>query len=188
MAGRFRTRHRTAPRSPTTAVPATASGSAFSSATATTSTAPTTPPPVASTGSCSYITSSTWSRTDGSRTGKTPRPAGRSSQRTARRNERVPVRVGIVMQTWEAITARRNVRSFAGRPIAQADLDQILEAGRRSPSSQNWQPWDFIVVTDRAQLAELAAIWYGTAHVAGAAAAIAVVGPAADNRFHRAQF
>jgi len=92
------------------------------------------------------------------------------------------------MQTWEAITARRNVRSFAGRPIAQADLDQILEAGRRSPSSQNWQPWDFIVVTDRAQLAELAAIWYGTAHVAGAAAAIAVVGPAADNRFHRAQF
>ncbi len=49
------------------------------------------------------------------------------------------------MQTWEAITSRRNVRSFAGRPIPAADLDQILEAGRRSPSSQNWQPWDFIV-------------------------------------------
>ena len=53
------------------------------------------------------------------------------------------------MQTWDAITSRRNVRSFADRPIAAADLDQILEAGRRAPSSQNWQPWDFVVVTDR---------------------------------------
>ena len=56
------------------------------------------------------------------------------------------------MQTWEAITSRRNVRSFDGRPIPAADLDQILEAGRRSPSSQNWQPWGFILVTDREQL------------------------------------
>ena len=36
------------------------------------------------------------------------------------------------METWEAITSRRNVRSFADRPIPVADLDQILEAGRRS--------------------------------------------------------
>ena len=47
------------------------------------------------------------------------------------------------MQTWDAITSRRNVRSFADRPIPVAELDQILEAGRRAPSSQNWQPWDF---------------------------------------------
>src|SRR5579859_5893463 len=92
-----------------------------------------------------------------------------------------------VMQAWEAITARRNVRSFADRPIPAADLDQILEAGRRSPSSQNWQPWDFILVTDRQQLRELAQVWRGAGHVAGAAAAIVVIGPAADNEFHRAQ-
>ena len=91
------------------------------------------------------------------------------------------------MQTWEAITSRRNVRSFADRPIPSADLDQILEAGRRSPSSQNWQPWDFILVTDRQQLRELAQVWRGAGHVAGAAAAIVVIGPAADNEFHRAQ-
>ena len=92
------------------------------------------------------------------------------------------------MQTWEAITSRRNVRSFADRPIPAADLDQILEAGRRSPSSQNWQPWDFILVTDREQLRELANVWRAAGHVAGSAAAIAVIGPAADNEFQRAQF
>jgi nitroreductase len=91
------------------------------------------------------------------------------------------------MQTWEAITSRRNVRSFTDRPIATADLDQILEAGRRSPSSQNWQPWDFILVTDREQLRELARVWRGAGHVAQSAATIVVIGPAADNEFHRAQ-
>jgi len=92
------------------------------------------------------------------------------------------------MQTWEAIASRRNVRAFDDRPIAAADLDRILEAGRRSPSSQNWQPWDFIVVTDRAQLRELAGVWRGAGHVAGSAATIVVIGPAADNEFGRAQF
>src|SRR5690349_25008109 len=92
------------------------------------------------------------------------------------------------MQTWDAITSRRNVRSFAGRPIAAADLDRILEAGRRSPSSQNWQPWDFILVTDRAQLRKLAGVSPGAGHAAGAAAAIVTVGPPADNAFGRAQF
>ena len=91
------------------------------------------------------------------------------------------------MQTWEAIESRRNVRSFADRPIPAADLDQILEAGRRSPSSQNWQPWDFVLVTDRDQLRELAKVWRGAAHVAGSAATIVVIGPPADNEFHRAQ-
>jgi nitroreductase len=91
------------------------------------------------------------------------------------------------MQTWEAIQSRRNVRSFADRPIPAADLDQILEAGRRSPSSQNWQPWDFVLVTDRQQLRELARVWKGASHVAESAATIVVVGPVADNEYHRAQ-
>jgi nitroreductase len=92
------------------------------------------------------------------------------------------------MQTWDAITARRNVRTFAGRPIPSADLDRILEAGRRSPSSQNWQPWDFVVVTDRTQLLELSRVFQGAYHVAQSAATIAIVGPVADNPYHRAQF
>jgi len=91
------------------------------------------------------------------------------------------------MQTWDAITSRRNVRSFEDRPIPAADIDRVLEAGWRSPSSQNWQPWDFILVTDRDQLRELSHVFPGAYHVADSAATIAVIGPGADNAYHRAQ-
>jgi nitroreductase len=82
-----------------------------------------------------------------------------------------------LMETWDALRARRNVRSFAAQPVAPQDLDRILEAGRRAPSAGNWQPWDFVVVTDRAQLERLSGVWRGAGHVAGAAAAIAIVAP-----------
>lgn len=79
------------------------------------------------------------------------------------------------METWDAITARRNVRQYTDQPIDGADLDRILEAGRRSPSASNRQKWDFVVVTDRAQLAELGTIWQGARHVPGSTATIVLV-------------
>jgi nitroreductase len=85
------------------------------------------------------------------------------------------------METWEAIRARRNVRSYEDGPIPDADLDRILEAGRRSPSASNRQKWDFVVSTDRAQLQELSTVWQGAGHVAGSAATIVLVVPKPDN-------
>lgn len=82
------------------------------------------------------------------------------------------------METFQAICARRNVRAYQDRPISAADLDQILEAGRRSPSANNKQWWDFIVCTGRPLLAGLARTWQGAGHIASSAATIAVVAPA----------
>jgi nitroreductase len=89
------------------------------------------------------------------------------------------------METWEAITARRNVRKFEDRPLSDEHLDRILEAGRRAPSSRNWQPWDFVVVSDREQLRELAKVWRGAGHVADSAATIALVLPRFDDARER---
>lgn len=79
------------------------------------------------------------------------------------------------METWEAISSRRNVREFTDEPLPDEALRRILEAGWRAPSSRNWQPWDFVVVTDRAQLQELSRIWQGGGHIARAAAAVGLV-------------
>jgi nitroreductase len=80
------------------------------------------------------------------------------------------------MQTWDAIRARRNVRQYTGQPIAREDLERILEAGRRAPSAGNGQPWNFVAVTGREQLIELAKVWdRGGRHIARSAATIALV-------------
>src|SRR3712207_2181386 len=79
------------------------------------------------------------------------------------------------METWDAVRSRRNVRQYTDQPIASEDLERILEAGRRAPSAGNWQPWNFVVVTDRDQLVELAKVWQGARHIPQTAARIAVV-------------
>ena len=85
------------------------------------------------------------------------------------------------METWDAIRARRNVRSYKPEPVPAADLDRIAEAGWRAPSASNRQHWDFIIVTDPEQLKALSTVWRGAGHIAGAAAAIALVVPQVDD-------
>jgi nitroreductase len=86
------------------------------------------------------------------------------------------------METWDAIRARRNVHQYTGEPIARESLERICEAGRRAPSAGNWQPWDFVVVTEREQLIELAKAWdRGGRHIAASAATIAMVAKEPDD-------
>lgn len=61
------------------------------------------------------------------------------------------------MTVTEAIAARHSVRAFAQKPLTEAEIRELLEAGRAAPSSLNSQPWRFKVVTDPADLA-----WFGT--------------------------
>ncbi|GAB6902972.1 nitroreductase family protein [Kineosporia succinea] len=49
-------------------------------------------------------------------------------------------------ETWEAITSRRNVRSFTEQPISETDLERICEGARRTPSVGNRQHRDLVVV------------------------------------------
>ena len=86
-----------------------------------------------------------------------------------------------LMETWDAIRSRRNVRTYQDTPLTEAELNRILEAGRLTPSSRNEQRWDFVVVTDRELLPQLAEVWKGAAFVAGSVAAVALIAPRSDN-------
>src|SRR5258708_18567592 len=90
------------------------------------------------------------------------------------------------MQTWDTIRARRNVRQYTDEPIARQNLERILEAGRRAPSSGNWQPWNFGGVTDRAHLIQLAKVWdRGGRHIAQSPATIPFGAQDPEDQTHR---
>jgi len=81
------------------------------------------------------------------------------------------------VDTWDAIRARRNVRSYRPDPVPASDLQRIAEAGWRAPSASNRQPWDFVIVTDPERLQQLSTVWQGARHIASAPAAIALIAP-----------
>ncbi len=60
------------------------------------------------------------------------------------------------MDVFEAIAARKSVRSFLDRPVEDEVLEKILEAARRAPSARNGQEWRFVVVRDRAMRERIA--------------------------------
>ncbi|MBE6236338.1 MAG: hypothetical protein E7112_08930 [Bacteroidales bacterium] len=54
------------------------------------------------------------------------------------------------------ILTRQSDRKYASDPVDREDILKCLEAARMSPSACNSQPWKFIVVDDKAKLAEMA--------------------------------
>jgi nitroreductase len=58
------------------------------------------------------------------------------------------------MDVYEAVTSRRAVRAFTGRPVPGGTLERVLSAAAWAPSGSNIQPWHTYVLTG-APLAEL---------------------------------
>jgi nitroreductase len=59
------------------------------------------------------------------------------------------------MDALEAIRKRRSIRAYTGEAIPKEDLEKIVDAGRLAASGNNRQPWEFVVVTDRAMIEKL---------------------------------
>jgi len=90
------------------------------------------------------------------------------------------------MDAYQTILSIRSVRRFdLSRPIDEAALRRILQAGRMSGSSKDSQPWWFIVIKDRETLLALSKTGDYAQHLAGAAFAIAIV---FDPKFYRGEF
>jgi len=59
-----------------------------------------------------------------------------------------------------AVLERRSVRNFKDKPVPDHLIRRVLEAGRFAPSAGNCQPWQFIVITDKALIAKMdEAVW-----------------------------
>ncbi|MEN6457776.1 MAG: nitroreductase family protein [Thermoguttaceae bacterium] len=62
------------------------------------------------------------------------------------------------MNVLEAIRTRRSVRRYEDRPVPEDLIETLLRAAAIAPSARNQQPWHFVVIDDRATLAEIARI------------------------------
>jgi nitroreductase len=60
------------------------------------------------------------------------------------------------------------------RPLARADLDYILEAGRLSPSSLGLEPWRFLVIEDRGLRRHLRSACWNQSQITSASAVIVI--------------
>lgn len=87
------------------------------------------------------------------------------------------------MNVSSAIRLKRAVRRFREQPLPDEVVQQILNAGRRSQSSKNNQPWQFIAVRDKIILTALSTTGAYAGHLAGAALGVAILIPNPDERF-----
>ena len=69
----------------------------------------------------------------------------------------------------------RSIRTYKDTPIDEAILKDLIDAARMAPTARNIQPWEFVVITDKNVLAELADIHTNGRFVKDAAAAIIVL-------------
>ena len=81
------------------------------------------------------------------------------------------------MKTEKAIATLRAIRGFKRKPVEPMRLANILEAGRRAPSSMNLQRWAFVVVREPDRLAALGEVGDYADHLVKAPVAIAFVTP-----------
>jgi nitroreductase len=78
------------------------------------------------------------------------------------------------VDTYLAVASKRDWRSYADRPVPEAVQSRILDAGRLSGSSQNKQPWTFVVVESPEVKERVAELVYAPGNVRASAFAIAI--------------
>ncbi|MBE6239831.1 MAG: nitroreductase family protein, partial [Bacteroidales bacterium] len=58
----------------------------------------------------------------------------------------------------ENIHSRKSVRQYTSEPVSEEQVETMLRAAMAAPSAVNFQPWRFVVVTERAELDAMAEI------------------------------
>jgi nitroreductase len=87
------------------------------------------------------------------------------------------------MNVSEAIGTKRAIRKFQDKPLPDEVVHVILNAGRRSQSSKNEQPWQFIAIRDKSILKGLSECGQWAGHLAGAALGVAILTPEPTAKF-----
>jgi len=78
------------------------------------------------------------------------------------------------MDTFSAIAKRKSVREYLNKPIERKVLEKLIDAGRRAPSARAVEPWEFVIVEDKAMLKKISGIASTGSFIKNAACCIVV--------------
>lgn len=95
------------------------------------------------------------------------------------------------MDVFEAMIGRRSVRRFTDAPVAEQDLERILEAGRVAPSWANTQCWEVVLVRSAEVKSQLVETIHktnpGRKAVAGAPLVLAAAGRRGASGYYKGE-
>jgi nitroreductase len=60
---------------------------------------------------------------------------------------------------FQLVKSRRNIRKFSPDPVPDGYIEKIIDAARWAQSGSNGQPWEFVVVKDKATRAKIVEIY-----------------------------
>ena len=79
-------------------------------------------------------------------------------------------------ETLKTIMNRKSVRAYTSASVSEEQLMTLVKAGMAAPTAVDCRPWDFVVITDKAVLKQLADVLPYAKMAASAGAAIVVTG------------
>lgn len=78
-------------------------------------------------------------------------------------------------RTIEVIRNRRSIRTYKQESVVRTIMEEIVDCARLAPTAMNVQPWDFVVVTKREDLAKIPLLIGHGEFIARAAFAVLVL-------------
>jgi len=78
------------------------------------------------------------------------------------------------MDTFDAISKRSSIRSYLDKPLSKELLEKLVDAGRQAPTARCVEPWEFIIITQKANLQKISDIATNGKFIKEAQAAIAI--------------
>jgi nitroreductase len=79
------------------------------------------------------------------------------------------------MQAIEALKTRRSIRTYTAQPVEREIIEEIVDCARLAPTAMNDQPWEFVVITEKAALASIPPMLGHAEYVGNAAFAVIVL-------------
>jgi len=89
----------------------------------------------------------------------------------------------VTNEVIKVIKERRSIREYLPKPIPREILEDIVDCGRLAPSAVNFQPWLFVVSTEKEIKEGIAKLALYGKFIANAAACISVFCER-DNEYH----